>query len=54
MGLKGLMTSMGMNGFAEAGLVLSFLAFMAVLVWAMTRSRDEMEAKSRLWMEEDD
>ncbi len=54
MGLKGLMTGMGMTPFALVSLVLSFSAFVAVLVWTFTRSRQELDAQSRLWEDDDE
>jgi hypothetical protein len=54
MGLKGLMTGLGMNPFALVSLVLSFSAFVAVLVWTCTRSRQELEVQSRLWEDDED
>jgi hypothetical protein len=50
MGLKGLMTGLGV--YDAIGLVLSFSAFVAIVVWTCTRPRKEIEAQSRLW--EDD
>jgi cbb3-type cytochrome oxidase subunit 3 len=52
MGLKGLLSSAGMNVFAIVALVLFFIAFLAILIWTLTRSQQEIEAQSRLW--EDD
>ena len=54
MGLKGLLTSVGMNPFGLTALVLSFTAFVAVVLWTLTRPKREIEAQSRLWEEEDD
>lgn len=54
MGLKGLMTAMGMNGFALAGLLISFTAFVAILVWILTRPQGEMDNQARLCIDEDD
>ena len=54
MGIKGLMTAMGMNGFASIGLLISFTAFVAVLVWIWTRPQREIEMQSRLCIDEDD
>jgi hypothetical protein len=54
MGLKGLMTAMGMNAFASAGLLISFSAFVAILVWVWTRPQNEIEKQARLCIEDDD
>ena len=54
MGLKGLMTAMGMNGFALAGLLISFAAFAAILVWILMRPQGEMDNQARLCIDEDD
>lgn len=54
MGLKGLMSGMGMSGFTMVAMVIALAAFVAVVVWTFSRPRDEMEAHSRLWMDEED
>lgn len=54
MGLKGLMTAMGMNGFALAGLLISFTAFVAILAWIWTRPQSEIELQAQLCIDEDD
>jgi len=54
MGIKGLMTAMGMNGFALIGLLISFTAFVAILVWIWTRPQSEIELQARLCIDEDD
>ena len=54
MGLKGLLTSLGMNPFGLIALVLFFVSFLAVLIWTLTRSRQEIELQSRLWEEDED
>ncbi len=54
MGIKGLMTAMGMDGFALAALLIFFTAFVAILVWAWTRPRSEIDAQARLCIDEDD
>ena len=46
MGLRGLMSALGMNFFAVAGLLVSFAAFVAILVWLWTRPRNEIEAQA--------
>jgi cbb3-type cytochrome oxidase subunit 3 len=54
MGLKGLMSGMGMNAFASLGLVLFFGAFVAIVIWTYTRPKEEIEAQSRLWEDDED
>ncbi len=54
MGLKGWLTSNGMNPFGVISLVLFFASFLAVLMWTCTRSRQELEVQSRLWEEDED
>lgn len=54
MGLKGLMSAMGMNGYALLGLVISFTAFVAILIWIWTRPQREIEDQARLCIDDDD
>ena len=54
MGLRGLMSALGMNFFALAGLVVSFAAFVAILIWLWRRPQSEIEAQARLCIDEDD
>lgn len=54
MGLKGLMSAMGMNGFALLGLLISFTAFVAILVWIWTRPQREIEHQAQLCIDDDD
>jgi len=54
MGLKGLMSEMGMNAFAVLALVLFFGSFLAILLWTMTRSRREIEAHANIPLQDDD
>ena len=54
MGLKGLMSGLGMNAFAVAGLVVFFALFGAIIVWTWTRPQREIECQARLPLEEDD
>lgn len=54
MGLKGLMSGMGMNVFGMISLVLAASAFVAIVIWTFTRPRKELETYSRLWEEEED
>ena len=54
MGLKGLMTAMGMNFFAVIGLIISFTVFLSILVWLWTRPQNEIDAQARLCIDDDD
>jgi hypothetical protein len=53
MGLHGILTALGMNALGVVGLVLAFGAFLGILVWTFTRPADQIEAASRLWMDEE-
>ncbi len=50
--MKGLMTHLGMNSFTLIALVISFTAFVAVLIWVFTRPQAEIDSQARLY--EDD
>jgi len=54
MGLGGLMSNLGMNIFAMIGLVVFFAMFVAIIAWAWSRPRRELEYQARLPLEEDD
>jgi cbb3-type cytochrome oxidase subunit 3 len=54
MGLKGLLSGLGMNGFAVIGLVAFFALFVAIVVWTYTRPQREIECQARLPLEKDD
>ncbi len=54
MGLKGLLSGLGLNPFGLIALVLSLGTFLAILVWTLTRSRQELERQARLWEEHED
>lgn len=53
MGLNGILTALGLNTLGLVAMVVSFVAFLAVLVWVFTRPADQIEADSRLWMDEE-
>jgi cbb3-type cytochrome oxidase subunit 3 len=53
MGLKGLMSGMGMNVFATWALLLFMAAFIAIVVWTYTRPRKEIESQANLPLEGD-
>lgn len=53
MGLKGFMSSLGMNGFATIALLAFFVMFVAIVVWTMTRPKQEMDRLARLWEDDD-
>ena len=50
--MKGLMSELGMNGFTTIALVVSFCAFVAVVIRTLTRPQQEIDAQARLY--EDD
>ena len=54
MELKGLMSGLGMELFAIAALVISFGAFAAVLAWAYSRPRRQVERWSQICLDEED
>jgi hypothetical protein len=54
MGLKGLMTAMGMNSFAIVSLVLFVGSFVAICIWTWTRSSQELAGWARLYEDRDD
>lgn len=54
MGLKGLMSGLGMEVFAIVGLALFFCIFLGILIWTYTRPRKEIERLSRLWEDDED
>ena len=53
MSLADIMSHSGLVAFAEVGLIVSFVAFAAVVVWVMLRPRDEMDAEARKPLEAD-
>ena len=54
MGLKGILTSMGLNGLGIATTIVAFVAFVGILIWTSTRPREQIEADARLWMDDGD
>jgi uncharacterized membrane protein YbaN (DUF454 family) len=54
MGLKGILSGMGLNALGIAMLVLAMTAFVGILIWTFTRSKEQMEADSRLWKDEEE
>jgi hypothetical protein len=48
------MSSLGMNWYALVALVLFFCSFVSIVVWTFTRPRQEIEAQSRLWEDDED
>jgi cbb3-type cytochrome oxidase subunit 3 len=54
MGLKGLMSGMGMNVFATLALLLFMASFIAIVVWTYTRPRKEIESHANLPLDDKD
>jgi hypothetical protein len=52
MGLRGLMSGLGMNVFAIAGLMVFFALFVTIVAWTWTRPQREMDYQSRLPLED--
>jgi hypothetical protein len=51
MGLKGLMTAMGMNFVAIASLLFFGAMFLAIAIWVWLRPHGEMDACARLYQD---
>jgi cbb3-type cytochrome oxidase subunit 3 len=51
--MKGLMSELGMNSFTMIALVVSFCAFLAVVVRTLTRPQHEIEAQAKLYEDDD-
>ncbi len=47
--MKGLLTELGMNTFTTVSMVISFVAFVGVLIWVYTRPHKEIDALARLY-----
>jgi hypothetical protein len=54
MGLKGLLSGLGMNAFAVIGLIVFLALFVVIAVWTWTRPKGEIECQARLPLEEED
>ena len=54
MGIRGLMSGVGMDGYALISLVLFFASFVGIVVWTLRRPQKEMDVCSRLWEDEDE
>jgi hypothetical protein len=52
--MKGLLTELGMNTFALIAMVISLVAFVAILVWVHSRPQSEIDAQARLYEESDE
>ena len=50
--MKGFLTELGMNSFTLVSTVVSFVAFVGILVWVFTRPQSEIDERARLY--EDD
>mgnify|MGYP001036826942 FL=1 len=54
MEFKTLMGGLELGTCGTIALVLFFAAFVGIVIWTCTRSRQDMEAQSRLWEDEED
>ena len=50
--MKGLLSELGMSTFTVTAMLISFAAFLAIVVWTTTRPQAEIDAQARLY--EDD
>ena len=51
--LKSVLAGLNLNWLGVLSLLLAFAGFVAVLVWTFTRPREQIEAESRLWMDDE-
>jgi len=54
MRLSDVMSGAGLTGYAEIGLVVSFVAFLLVVAWTLVRLRAAIDAQSRAPLDEGD
>ena len=54
MEFKTLMGGLELGTCGTIALVLFFCAFVGILIWTLTRPRQEIEAQSRLWEDDED
>lgn len=54
MSLTDIMSEAGLVGYAEVGLVISFVVFVGVLLWTLRRPAEEMRARARAVFEGED
>jgi hypothetical protein len=47
MSLTDVMSAAGHGGFAQIGFVISFVVFALIVVWALSRSKEAMQAEAR-------
>jgi hypothetical protein len=48
------MSAMGMDLYGLIALVLFFGSFVSIIIWTLTRPRQEIEAQSRLWEDDEE
>ena len=51
--LRSVLSGLNLNVLGLISLCLAVLGFTAVVAWTLTRSRRQMEADSRLWMDDE-
>ena len=54
MEFKTLMGGLELGTYGTIALVLFFGAFVGIMIWTFTRPRQEIEAQSRLWEDEEE
>ena len=51
--MRGLLTELGMNTFTVAAMIVSLVAFTAILFWVYTRPQEEIDAQAKLYDDDD-
>jgi len=54
MEFKTLLGGLELGTYGSIALVLSFVSFVGIMIWTFTRPRQEIEAQSRLWEDEEE
>lgn len=54
MEFKTLLGGLELGTYGSIALVLFFAAFIGIMIWTFTRPREEIEAQSRLWEDEEE
>lgn len=48
MGIRGVLSSWGLDWLGSVVLIVCFVVFLAILVWTLTRSRKEIEERANI------